>query len=114
MRHIHNQGHVGGTNTYDLARRTVWWPRMEEDIRDFVQRCNKCQKRKQDRHDEISGSAKIEGTPFAHIGMDVIGPLPVTISGNRYIIVAVDFFTKWVEAQALPEANAQAIAEFFH
>ena len=46
--------------------------------------------------------------------MDVIGPLPLTLAGNRYIIVAVDFLTRWVEAEALPEANAQAIADFLH
>ena len=46
--------------------------------------------------------------------MDVIGPLPLTLGGNCYIIMAIDFFTKWIEAEALPEANAQVIADFLH
>jgi len=87
---------------------------MEEDIRTFVRTCDRCQKYKQDRRDTTSGSAKIRPEPFAHIGLDIVGPLPVTLQGNRYLIVAVDFFTKWVEAEPLKEANAQNIAEFIH
>ena len=87
---------------------------MEEDIRTFVKTCDKCQKYKKDKKMELIGSARIIVTPFYHIGMDVIGPLPLTLLGNCYIIVAMDFFSKWVEAQALPEANAQAIADFLH
>ena len=114
IKEIHDEGHLGATNTYDKALRTVWWPKMEEDIRTFVRTCDKCQKYRKDKKMELIGSAKIVMTPFYHIGMDVIGPLPLTLLGNRYIIVAVDFFSKWVEAQALPEANAQAIADFLH
>ena len=37
-------------------------------------------------------------SPFYQIGIDFVGPLPITNRGNRYIIVAVDLFTKWPEA----------------
>ena len=114
MKEVHEQGHLGGTNTYDKARRTMWWPKMEEDLRQFVKGCDKCQKQKQDQQDQAPGSSRIESIPFHHIAMDIIGPLPVTISGNRYIIVIVDLFTKWIEAGALQEANALSIADFLH
>src|SRR3954468_20449184 len=52
--------------------------------------------------------------PFYHIGIDVMGPLPRTITGKRYIVLAIDFFTKWVEAEALEEADAQTIVKFIH
>ena len=114
MKEVHEQGHIGGTNTYDKAKRTMWWPGMEEDIRQFVRTCDKCQKQKQDQQNQAPGSADIEPIPFAHIAMDVIGPLPLTLTGNRYVIVIVDLFTKWIEAGPLKEANAQSIADFLH
>ena len=43
-----------------------------------------------------------------------MGPLPRTLTGKRYIIVAIDFFTKWVEAEAVEEADAQTVVKFLH
>jgi transposase InsO family protein len=43
-----------------------------------------------------------------------MGPLPCTLTGKRYIVVAVDHFTKWVEAKALEEADAQSITTFIY
>ena len=43
-----------------------------------------------------------------------MGPLPKTLTGKRYIVVAVDHFTKWVEARALEEADAQSIVHFLY
>jgi hypothetical protein len=43
-----------------------------------------------------------------------MGPLPKTLSGYRYIVVAIDHFTKWVEARALEEADAQSITLFLY
>ncbi len=39
--------------------------------------------------------------PFVRVGLDIIGPLPMTKQGNSYIITLVDYFTKWVEAKAI-------------
>ena len=39
---------------------------------------------------------------FYRIGIDIKGPLPITSSGNKYIVVAMDYFTKWPEAKAIP------------
>ena len=63
---------------------------------------------------EHKGPAKTPLRPFQHIGIDVQGPLPVTEKGNWYIVVAVDWLTKWPEAVAVQEADAQTIAEFLY
>ena len=56
----------------------------------------------------------IEATaPFERVGMDILGPFPRSNKGNCHIIVAVDYFTKWVETKAIPAATAIAVAEFF-
>ncbi|KAJ8380338.1 hypothetical protein SKAU_G00011160 [Synaphobranchus kaupii] len=51
------------------------------------------------------------GHPWNGWGVDVLGPFPVTDSGNRYILVAMDYFTKWPEAFAIPDQSAATTAE---
>ena len=45
------------------------------------------------------------------IALDVLGPLPLTESGNKYIVTIADYFTKWVEALPIPDHEATTIAE---
>uniref|UniRef100_A0A669CTB7 Integrase catalytic domain-containing protein n=1 Tax=Oreochromis niloticus TaxID=8128 RepID=A0A669CTB7_ORENI len=51
------------------------------------------------------------GAPMERVGVDVLGPFPVTESGNRYVLVAMDYFTKWPEAYAVPDQSAMTTAE---
>lgn len=51
------------------------------------------------------------GAPMERIGVDILGPFPVTDSGNRYVLVAMDYFTKWPEAYAVPDQSATTTAE---
>ncbi|CAB4418770.1 unnamed protein product [Rhizophagus irregularis] len=52
--------------------------------------------------------------PFYQIGIDVVGPLPITERNNRYIVTAMDYFMKWPEARALETADAKEIARFIY
>ena len=51
------------------------------------------------------------GYPMERVAIDIIGPLPKTNNGNRYILVAVDYFTRWPEAYAIPNQEARTIAQ---
>src|SRR5256886_14567823 len=53
-------------------------------------------------------------TLFFQVGIDFVGPLPKTARGNRYILVAMDYLTKWPEARPLPLANADVTATFLY
>ena len=46
------------------------------------------------------------------IGIDLVGPLPMTSRGNKYIITLVDYFSKWPEAEPLPDKSAKSVASF--
>ncbi len=46
--------------------------------------------------------------------MDIVGLLPIIPKGNRYIIVAVEYLSKWQEAKAVSEANALSISNFLY
>ena len=51
------------------------------------------------------------GYPFERIALDITGPLPTTESGQKYILVEEDYFTKWTEAFPLPNKEAKIVAE---
>ena len=44
--------------------------------------------------------------PFERVGIDLLGPFPVSTAGNIHIIVAVDYLTKWCETKAVPTVTA--------
>lgn len=48
------------------------------------------------------------------VGIDLIGPLPTTSRGNRFIITLVDYFSKWPEAEAIPNKSAESVAHFLY
>ena len=51
------------------------------------------------------------GSPMERIAIDVLGPLPITETGNKYILIVADYFTKWVEAYPMPNQEATTVAE---
>ena len=54
---------------------------------------------------------KTANFPFQDISIDILGPLPKTPRGNKYLLVIVDRFSKWTEALPLPDTSTQMIAE---
>ena len=53
------------------------------------------------------------GYPLQMVAVDIMGPFPQTINGNSYMLVAQDYFTKWLKAWAIPnqEAKTQTVAQ---
>ncbi|KZR97530.1 Uncharacterized protein APZ42_007540 [Daphnia magna] len=50
--------------------------------------------------------------PFERLGIDILGPFPLSKSGNKSIVVAVDYVTRWAETRALPSADVSEVADF--
>jgi hypothetical protein len=55
----------------------------------------------------------VAAAPMEQIAMDVVGPLPTTTQGNKYILVFTDYFTRWPEAFAMPDQKSETIAPIF-
>ncbi|XP_056690031.1 uncharacterized protein [Spinacia oleracea] len=95
--------HIGGRALAEKALRTgYYWPTLREDVLAMVQKCDKCQRFAHLIHRPAHPLTPIMSPiPFAKWGMDLLGPYTAAPGGRRYVIVAVDYFTKWVEAEAL-------------
>ncbi|GKF02194.1 reverse transcriptase domain-containing protein [Tanacetum coccineum] len=76
-----------------------YWPTMHRDARDMIKKCNDCQV-----HRPIPRQPQQELTPitspwpFHKWGIDIAGPFPVAAGGLKFLILAIDYFTKWIEA----------------
>src|SRR6266498_3205027 len=86
---------------------------MYEDIRGYVQTCDACQQRGNPKVNNIIHLIEPKA-PFQRIGIDIIEPLTIMKKGNRYIVTAMDYFTKWPIAKALKEATAKAVSKFIY
>ncbi|GAU34623.1 hypothetical protein TSUD_394140 [Trifolium subterraneum] len=117
LREIHegiNSQHLGGRS---LARKALragyYWPTMQQDAKEHVKKCDKCQ-RHGDMHLAPPHELKSLSSPwpFAWWGMDILGPFTRGNLQCRYLIVGVDYFTKWVKAEPLPEITSFRILRF--
>jgi hypothetical protein len=90
-----------------------FWPNMGDDIKAYIKSCDTCQRRQRPMKTEPLHPLKV-GQPFDRLGMDIVGPLPLTKNGNQYIVVATEYLTKWPEARALPDAKATSVVSFFY
>src|SRR6266545_8208806 len=86
---------------------------MYEDIREYVQTCDACQRRENPRANNILHLIELKA-PFQRIGIDIVGLLTITKKGNRYIVTAIDYFTKWSIAKAIKEATAKTVSKFIY
>ena len=88
-------GHLGKKKTTDRILQRFYWPTMYKDIAEFCRTCESCQKtsgRKEVRVPLIP--LPIISQPFQRIAMDIVGPLPRSRRGNRYVLVVCDYATR--------------------
>ena len=103
--------HFGIQTTYEKIKERYYWKGMLKDIETYIKSCDQCQRRgKPIGKHELNPIETKE--PFYQIGIDLVGPLPQTQKENKYIAVAIDYFTKWPEAKAIPNATAKEVSKF--
>ncbi|KAF4085715.1 hypothetical protein AMELA_G00098180, partial [Ameiurus melas] len=104
-------GHLGPRNTLEKLRDWFVWPGMDAEVREFCQRCPQCQCSAPRRPPPAPLiPLPIIGVPFEWIGMDLVGPLPKSAWGHEYILVLVDYATRYPEAVPLRKATSPNIA----
>ncbi|GJS74522.1 putative nucleotidyltransferase, ribonuclease H [Tanacetum coccineum] len=110
-------GPTGGHHSASITGRKVYesgfyWPSIFKDAKNYVMKCDACQ-----RSGNISSRSEMPQNNI-HVcdvfdiwGLDFMGPF-LNSKGNKYILVAVDYILKWVEAQALPTNDARVSIRF--
>ncbi|XP_020970102.1 uncharacterized protein LOC110268349 [Arachis ipaensis] len=106
--------HVGGkTLAQKVIRAGYFWHTIIRDSMQLVKNCDKCQ-----RHANIHQAAPHQLSiisaerPFGTWGIDLVGPFPTAPGQLRYLIVAIDYFTKWIEAEPLASITAIQCRKF--
>ena len=105
-------GHLGKKKTAMKVLNRFYWPTLFRDVADYCRSCPECQKctrRRVPRAPMIPIPSVT--VPFERIAMDLIGPLPRSRSGNRYVLVVCDYGTRYPEAVPLKSIDAEHIAE---
>ena len=106
-------GHLKFEATYNRIKAKYFWYNMRQAIKSYISNCEVCQREGRRRRNEPLRIIKVN-QPFGRVGIDIVGPLPKTRAGNQYIVVAMDYLTKWPEAKAIPDATAQSVARFIY
>ena len=105
-------GHLGKDKTAHRILQRFYWPTLYRDVAELCRTCEDCQKTaycKTQRAPLIP--LPIMEEPFQRIAMDIVGPLPRSRSGKRYILVVCDYATRYPEAVPLRSIDAEHVAE---
>src|SRR6266542_1682429 len=104
-------GHFRLEATLTKLKKRYYWLKMKDDIKSYIQTCDQCQRCEKITDENELHSIKIK-EPFYQWGIDIVEPLTETSQRNKYIVVAIDYFTKYPEARALTNANAKSVVGF--
>jgi len=100
--------------TKKILRAGYFWPTMQKDAKDYVNLCDKCQ-RHGDMHlaPPTKLTSVVSHLPFAWWGINLLGPFPKAAGQLKYLVVATDYSTKWIEAEPLAKITAKNVLRFF-
>ena len=107
-------GHLGIAKFYDKIRQRYFCQGIYKDITHWIETCKDCASKKSSKHTATvpMQSIPVEG-PFDRICVDVLGPLPNSDIGNRYIVVFTENLTKWQKAFAIHSAGSDTNPKLF-
>ena len=117
MKEVHEG--ICGTHTrarslvHNLIRVGYYWPTMQKDAQAYVKTCDKCQRFNNAIRQPFEELAPMTAPwPFAQWGLDIMGPFPTAVRQLKFLVVGIDYFTKWVEAEALATITEKNIRSF--
>ena len=104
-------GHPGMQRTLHRLRQRHIWHKMNKDCKLYVLSCKECNRQKKASVKPRGELGMFHaGAPVERLHIDILGPFPQSVTGNRYILMLVCQFTKWLEAYPLPEQTAEQTA----
>ncbi|KAG7578943.1 Ribonuclease H-like superfamily [Arabidopsis thaliana x Arabidopsis arenosa] len=118
LEHCHGSAYGGHFATFKTVQKVLqaglWWPSMFKDAYGFIAKCDPCQRMGNiTRRNEMPQNPILEVEVFDVWGIDFMGPFNPASYGNKYILVAVDYVSKWVEAIASPTNDHKVVLKLF-
>ena len=112
LRQLHdNGGHLGVHKTLDKVKERYYWPGYGQDVKTWTRECEQCQQRNSPQPQPQAPLGTIKATkPFEKVSWDIMGPLLPSESGNKYILVVTDLFTKSVAAFPIHDTTSSTLA----
>lgn len=105
-------GHMVKEKTRRRILQRFYWPTLYKDAQEHCRACEQCQKSTSRRVQQAPLiPLPIVGEPFRKTAMDIVGPLPQSRAGNRYVLVICDYATRYPEAIPLKSIDAEHVAE---
>ena len=104
---------MGKTKTYKRLKAKYFWLGMSGDVADFVQACIPCNQRKRTPVNPVYPlkPLEVEEKPFSRVNFDILGPLPLTENGNKYILGIQCAFSKFLIARPIADRKTETIAD---
>lgn len=107
-------GHQGVKKTIGVLKQRYYWPTLTKDVEDYISKCVSCNQRKATKQARAPlGRIQPATKPFELVSLDIVGPLPVTTSGHRYLLTFMDYLTRYCEAIPIPNQTAETVAREF-
>ncbi|MCO5593655.1 hypothetical protein L7F22_047671 [Adiantum nelumboides] len=118
LKSLHEEA-CGGHFAHDLTARKILhadyvWPTLHLDVQHWCKKCHQCQINGDGRLVHGPRHSVVANGPFEKWGIDAIGRLPRTTDGKLYILVAIDYMTKWVEAQSVSRVTERTVSKFVY
>ena len=112
-------GHLGIDKTLGRLKERYCWPGYHDQVKEWCRKFAICARQKSPTTTPRAPLTPIiTSYPLQMVATDILGPLPESPSGNSYILVVSDYFTRYTEAYSIPNQEATTVAgklvdEFF-
>ena len=105
-------GHFGRKKTYSKLSARFLWPKMWHDVKEYIRSCKGCQlSGRKDKARAPLQPLQVESEPFNKVAFDIVGPLPTSSRGHKYILTMMDLFSKFPAAIPLKRVDNLTVLE---
>jgi len=106
--------HQGVRRTVEFISKKYWWETLRNDVSEYIKKCDTCAKR-ETGHRVVAplGDALVAHEFLDVVSLDIVGPLPATERGNKYLLTFIDHFTRFCEAIPIVKQDTETTAREF-
>ena len=117
LREVHEEAcgnHSGARSlVHKVVRAGYYWPTIQANAKAYVKVCDQCQRFSNvPRQPSEYLTPMMAPWPFAQWGLDILGQFPTRTRQMKFLVVGIDYFTKWVEAKPLAKIRQQNVKNF--